>query len=141
MNFVHTARVALAAVALSGSVMGASVAPSLADQQNMQPTQTLFTSATATQDPAKAFDTPGSPLYFWGIVAPNASGTVVLSDGTNPIGQGQVNDGQFSIPIPAYSQMSLGRGTHYLTVEYQGNDDFAPSTSPVFTEVIQGQHF
>lgn len=141
MNFIHTARAGLAALALSGSVLGASVAPSFADQQNLQPTQTLFTSATATQDPAKAFDTPGSPLYFWGIVAPNASGTVVLLDGTNSLAQVPVNDGQFSVSIPAYTQISLGRGTHYLTVQYQGNNDFAPSTSPVFTEVIQGQHF
>ena len=140
MNLIHTARGALAAVALAGGVLGASVAPTFADQQNLQPTQILFTSPYATQDPAKAFNTPGSPLLFWGIVAPNASGTVVPLDGTNPIIQVPVTDGQFWITIPAYTQMSLGRGTHYLTAQYQGNNDFAPSTSPVFTEVIQGQH-
>jgi hypothetical protein len=99
-----------------------------------------FTSASAAQDPAKAFDTPGTPLTFRGAVTPNASGTVVLLDGANRIAQAQVTDGQFSITIPAFTPTSLGSGTHLLTAQYLGNDVFAPSTSPVFTEVIQGAH-
>ena len=52
-----------------------------------------------------------------------------------------MTDGQFSVTIPAFTQTSLGGGTHLLTVVYTGNDALAPSSSPVFTEVIQGQHF
>ena len=79
---------------------------------------------------------------FWGIVAPNASGTVILLDGDNTIAQVPVTDGQFSITIQPYNNpVHLAHGTHYLIAEHQGNDVFAPSTSPVFTEVIQGQHF
>jgi hypothetical protein len=112
----------------------------------MQPTQTLFTSQSATQDPARAFGSPGTPLGFSGVVSPNASGTVVMFDagpnGNNAaIASAAVTDGQFSITIPAFTQTSLGRGTHLLTVVYLGNDGLAPSSSPVFTEVIQGQHF
>jgi len=112
----------------------------------MQPTQILFTSPSATQDPAKAFNTPGTPLSFSGVVSPNASGTVVMFDagpgGNNrAIASAPVTDGQFSVTIPAFTQTSLGSGTHLLTAVYLGNDGLAPSSSPVFTEVIQGQHF
>ena len=146
MNLIQGTRAALAAVVLAGGVLGASVAPTFADTANMQPTQTLFTSASATQDPAKAFDSPGTPLSFSGVVSPNASGTVVMFDagpnGNNAaIASAPVTDGQFSVTIPAFTQASLGRGTHLLTAVYLGNDGLAPSSSPVFTEVIQGQHF
>ena len=143
MNLIQTTRAALAAAVLAGGVLGASVAPTFADQGNVQPTQVLFTSATATQDPAKAFDAPGTPLTFSGIVAPNASGTVVMFDagpnGNRSIGSGQVADGQFSVTVPA--DAGLGNGTHLITAVYLGNNGLAPSGSPVFTEVIQGQHF
>jgi hypothetical protein len=141
MNLFRDARAALTAAVLAGGVLGASVAPTFADAANMQPTQIVFTSSSATQDPAKAFNSPGTPLQSWGVVSPNASGTVVMLDGNNPITQAPVTDGQFSITIQPYTAMSLARGTHYLPVQYQGNDLFAPSSSPVFTEVIQGQHF
>ena len=145
MNLIHNARAALAAAALAGGVLGASVAPSFADQANPQPTQILFTSASATQDPAQAFDTPGTPLSFSGVVSPNASGTVVMFDaepnGSKAIASATVTDGQFAVTIPAFTQASLGSGTHLLTAVYLGNDGLAPSSSPVFTEVIQGQHF
>ena len=146
MNLIHNARAALAATVLAGGVLGASVAPTFADAAALQPTQIVFTSSSATQDPAKAFNSPDTPLQFWGVVSPNASGTVVMFDagpnGNNAaIASAPVTDGQFSISIPAYTPMSLGSGTHLLTAVYLGNDGLAPSSSPVFTEVIQGQHF
>ena len=143
MNLIHNARAALAATVLAGGVLGASFAPTLADAANVQSTQVLFTSASATQDPAKAVDTPGTPLSFSGVVAPNASGTVVMFDagpnGNRSIGSSQVTDGQFSVTVPA--DAGLGNGTHLITAVYLGNNGLAPSGSPVFTEVIQGQHF
>ena len=141
MKIFRDARATLTAAVLAGGVLAASVAPIFADAQDLQPTVTLFTSPYATQDPAKAFNAPDSTLSFWGLVSPNASGTVVMYDGNNPIAQAAVTDGQFSITLPAFTPQMLDRGTHLLTVQYQGNDVFAPSTSPVFTEVIQGQHF
>jgi hypothetical protein len=107
-------------------------------------------SGSATQDPAKAFNAPDSVLTFWGVVQPTASGsmvsggTVVMYDGDNQIAQAPVAGGQFSITIPAFSPQTLGNGTHFLTVMYQGDDPsgmYAPSQSPVFTEVIRGEHF
>jgi hypothetical protein len=146
MNLIRGTRAALAAAVVAGGVLGASVAPTFADAANMQPTQIVFTSPSATQDPAKAFDSPDTPLSFAGVVSPNASGTVVMFDagpnGNNAaIASAPVTDGQFSVSIPAFTQTSLGRGTHLLTAVYLGNDGLAPSSSPVFTEVIQGQHF
>ena len=143
MNLIHNARAALAATVLAGGVLGASFAPTLADAANVQSTQVLFTSASATQDPAKAFDSPGTPLTFSGVVSPNASGTVVMFDagpnGNRSIGSSQVADGQFSVTVPA--DAGLGNGTHLITAVYLGNNGLSPSGSPVFTEVIQGQHF
>ena len=147
MNVFRSARAAIAATVLAAGVLGASVAPTLADQANLQPTVTLFTSPYAYQDPAKAFNTPGTPLMYWGVVQPTSpgsvveSGTVVMYDGNNAIAEAPVGNGQFSITIPAFSAQSLGMGTHLLTVQYLGNDLYAASTSPVFTEVIGGQHF
>ena len=147
MNVFRSARAAIAATVLAAGVLGANVAPTLADQADLQPTATLFTSPFAYQDPAKAFNTPGTPLIYWGIVQPTApgavvqSGTVVLYDGSNAIAEAALADGRFSITIPAFSAHSLDTGTHLLTVQYLGNDLYASSTSPVFTEVIRGQHF
>jgi len=145
MNFTRRARAALAATVLAAGVLGASVAPTFADSQNMQPTQIAFTSPSATQDPAKAFDPPDSSLTYWGVVSPNASGNVVLfdagPDGNRAIATVPVTDGQFSVTIPAFTQASFGLGTHLVTAVYMGNGNLAPSSSPVFTEVIRGQHF
>jgi hypothetical protein len=147
MNLFRSVRAATAAAILAVAFLGANIAPTFADEANLQPTVTLFTSPYAYQDPANAFNSPGTPLMFWGVVQSTAdgavvqSGSVVMFDGNNQIAQAVVADGQFSITIPAYSAQSLGRGMHLLTVQYLGNDLFASSTSPVFTEVIQGQHY
>jgi hypothetical protein len=150
MNLFQSTRAALVAAVMAGGLLGASIAPTLANAQDMQQTVTLFTSPYATQDPAKAFNAPDSPLYFWGVVQSTASaavvqsGTVIMYDGNNPIAQVPVSGGQFSVTIPAFSAQTLDRGTHLLTAIYQGDDPsglYAPSQSPVFTEVIQGQHF
>jgi len=141
MNVFRSARAALAASVVAAGVLGAGVAPTFADPQDLQPTVTLFTSPDATQDPAKAFNAPDSTLHFWGIVSPNAFGNVVMYDGNNPIAEVPVTDGHFSITLAAFTAQTLDSGTHDLTVQYLGNDVFAPSTSPVFTEVIRGQHF
>ncbi|MBV9325317.1 MAG: Ig-like domain repeat protein [Chloroflexi bacterium] len=146
MNLFRNTRAALAAAVLAVGVLGASVAPSFAagveSGPTMQQTVTLFTSYSSTQNPAMAFDAPDSTLRFWGVVSPNpGSGTVVMYDGSNPITQADVTDGQFSITLPAFTAQTLDRGTHSLTVQYVGNGVYAPSTSPVFTEVIRGEHF
>ena len=146
MNPIQRTRAALAAAVLVGGVLGASAAPTFADAQALQPTQIAFTSTTSFQDPAKSFNSPDTPLTYWGIVSSNASGTVVLFDagpnGNNgAIASVPVTNGQFAITLPAFSQSGLGAGTHLLTAMYLGNDALAPSSSPVFTEVIQGQHF
>ena len=101
-----------------------------------------------------AFNTGGAPLSFNGVVSPNASGTVVMFDSEPDGGDAialavvPVTDGRFSatiftngnngISIPPNAPTSLGSGTHLLTALYLGHDGVAPSSSPVFTEVITG---
>jgi hypothetical protein len=122
--------------------------------QYFQPTQIAFTSPSATQDPARAFNTGGAPLTFNGVVSPNASGEVVMfdsePDGGDAIVLGvvPVTDGHFSVTIftngnngitdTLQTPASLGSGTHLQTALYLGHDGVAPSSSPVFTQVITG---
>ena len=146
MNLIQRTRAALMAAVLVGGMLGATAAPSFADAAALQPTQIAFTSTTSYQDPARSVNSPDTPLTYWGVVSSNASGTVVLFDagpnGNNgAIASVPVTNGQFSVTLPAFTQNSLGNGTHLLTAMYLGNDALAPSSSPVFTEVIQGQHF
>ena len=118
----------------------------------MQPTQIVFTSTSSALDPAKAFTAPGSPVVaFSGLVSPNATGTVKMFDTvwdgttvqTGPIDTEQTCPGgikgcpagAFAVVIPT---KSLSTSVHLLTAVYLGDDHFAPSSSPVFTEVITG---
>jgi hypothetical protein len=61
------------------------------------------------------------------------------------VGPVPVADGQFSVSIPTSAGKginwdvhgsSLGSGAHWLTAVYLGNEGLAPSSSPVFTEVL-----
>ena len=158
MNFIHAARAALAAAVLAGGVLGTSVAPTLADAANLQPTQTLFTCSCSTQAPDQAVDIPGTQLSFSGVVSPNASGTVEVFHSEyiqNALQVGYaatvpVTDGQFSFSIATNGDpggwsvspsapLILGAGTHWLIAVYLGNDGLAPSASPVFRQVISSQ--
>jgi hypothetical protein len=90
-------------------VLGPGAADTFADSADFQPPQIVFTSTSSTPDPAKAFTTPIA---------------------TFPADPG----GRFVDTIPA---TGLSTGVHLLTAAYLGNDDFGPSSSPVFTEVKQ----
>ena len=128
MNLIQPARVALAAAVLAGGVLGPSAAPTFADSAGLQPTQIVFTSTASTLDRAKAFTTPGTDVAFWGLVSPNAAGTVKMFDSvwdgttvqtgpiatekTCPAGFQECPAGHFVMVIPA---TSLSTGVHLLT--------------------------
>ncbi len=61
----------------------------------------------------------------------NPSGTVTFIDGTLAIGTETVNSGQ---AILATSVLSVG--SHSITVQYSGDNNFKPSTSSIFTLVV-----
>src|SRR5215471_16241188 len=150
MNLIQRACVALAAAVLAGGVLGSSATPTFADPAGLQPTQIVFTSTSATLNRAEAFTTPGTEVAFWGLVSPNATGTVKMFDSvwdgttvqtgpiatekTCPAGFQECPAGNFVMVIPA---TKLGTGVHLVTAVYLGDDHFAPSSSPVFTLVNQ----
>jgi hypothetical protein len=61
------------------------------------------------------------------------TGTVIFYDGSTTLGSATLVSGSTSI-----STSSLSTGSHSITAAYQGSGSFAPSTSPVLTQVVNG---
>ncbi len=62
------------------------------------------------------------------------TGTVSFYDGTTNIGNSNLN----SNGVATLTTSSLSVGTHSMTATYNGDTDFAPSTSSVLYQVVQG---
>lgn len=62
------------------------------------------------------------------------SGKVTFMDGTTPIGTVDVNSGKASL-----TTSSLSSGSHSVTAEYSGDNNFRSSKSPAFTLTVQEQ--
>jgi uncharacterized repeat protein (TIGR01451 family) len=97
-----------AAVTPTTTVLGSSLNPS-----NYGQTVTFTASVTSSS---------GTP-----------SGAVVFYDGSTTIGSATLANGNAS-----FGTSSLGGGLHSITAAYQGSSGFAPSTSPVLTQVVNG---
>lgn len=95
-------------------------------------TTTAVTSSAATAN-------AGASVTFTATVtstvtSPASTGTVQFYDGTTALGSAlAVANG-----TATYTTTSLTGGTHSITAVYSGDANFATSTSPVFTENIQG---
>ena len=77
---------------------------------------------------------PGQTVTLTAAVAPNtATGTVSFFDGTTLLGTNPVSSG-----VAALATSSLSAGSHALTAVYNGDANFAPSTSAVVTLNIGG---
>ena len=61
------------------------------------------------------------------------TGTVIFYDGSTTLGSATLASGSASI-----STSSLSAGSQSITAAYQGSGGFAPSTSPVLTQVVNG---
>ena len=59
------------------------------------------------------------------------SGTVTFMDGTMAIGTGTINSGQAILTTSA-----LSVGSHLITAQYSGDNNFKPSTSSIFTLMV-----
>ena len=59
------------------------------------------------------------------------SGTVTFIDGTMAIGTGTINSGQAILTTSA-----LSVGSHLITAQYSGDNNFKPSTSSIFTLMV-----
>ena len=62
------------------------------------------------------------------------TGTVSFYDGTTNIGNSNLN----SSGVATLTTSTLAVGTHTMTATYNGDSNFAPSTSPVLSQVVQG---
>ena len=59
------------------------------------------------------------------------SGTITFIDGTMAIGTGTINSGQAILTTSA-----LSVGSHLITAQYSGDNNFKPSTSSIFTLIV-----
>jgi hypothetical protein len=62
------------------------------------------------------------------------TGTVSFFDGTTNIGNSNLNNSG----VATLTTSTLAVGTHSMTATYNGDSNFAPSTSPVLYQVVQG---
>ncbi|MGA8153356.1 MAG: FG-GAP-like repeat-containing protein [Terriglobales bacterium] len=80
----------------------------------------------------------GQSLTFTATVTPQGNGTptgtVNFMDGTTNLGSSLVNGA--GVALFATSMLSVG--THSITAAYGGDSNFAPSTSSVLNQVVQG---
>ena len=91
-------------------------------------TSTLLTSSS---NPS----TVGAPITFTAAVSSQAAGTitgtVTFFDGSTQIGTGTLAGGTASV-----STGTLTQGTHSITAQYGGDSNFAASTSPTVSQVV-----
>ena len=80
----------------------------------------------------------GQSVTFTATVRPKVSGTptgtVTFYNGTTNIGSSNLNN----IGVATLTTSNLSVGTHGMTATYNGDANFATSTSPVLNQVVQG---
>ena len=81
----------------------------------------------------------GQPVTFTTTVTSQGfkgtpMGTVSFRDGTTNLGNSALN----ASGVATLTVSTLGVGTHRITASYDGSTDFAPSTSPVLSQLVQG---
>jgi hypothetical protein len=96
--------------------------------------QVTKTTLTSSSNPS----INGQSITFTAIVSAAAggvpSGTVTFYDGGSILGESSL-DGTGSA---TFSTSTLGLGTHSISAKYSGDSNFAPSTSLVLSQLVQG---
>jgi hypothetical protein len=95
------------------------------------------TALTSSQNPSnfgQAVTFTGTVTAQQGFYKGTPTGTVSFYDGTTNIGNSNLN----SIGVAALTTSTLSVGTHSMTASYNGDANFAPSTSPPLNQVVQG---
>jgi hypothetical protein len=94
---------------------------------------TTTTSLTSSANPSR-FE---QPVTFTATVVPQFSGkvtgTITFKDGATTLGSPAVSSNAAS-----FTTSGLAIGTHSITAVYSGDTDFAGSTSPALSQVVQG---
>jgi hypothetical protein len=125
----------------NGSNHGVAAATNLTSQSTLASpsvtiSYTLF-STTSTVTSSVPQSVLGQPVTLTGTVvattpgAGTPTGALTLRDGTAVLGSGALSGGSFSVTLPA-----LSVGTHVITATYDGADNFLPSTSAPFNQVV-----
>jgi hypothetical protein len=84
----------------------------------------------------------GQPGNLWAVVTSSGggpiSGTVTFMDGTTELGTAPVIAfiGKSTTYLASWDISGLSVGSHLIKAAYGGNADDSPSTSPVFTQVV-----
>ncbi len=92
------------------------------------------TTVTSSQNPS----TVGANVTFTATVisatAGTITGTVAFFDGATQIGTGALNGSGMA----TYSTTALTQATHSITAQYGGDSNYATSTSPAVSQVVNG---
>jgi hypothetical protein len=98
------------------------------------PAATTTTAVTSSVNPSTA----GTNITFTATVisatAGTITGTVTFLDGATSLGTGTVGAGGVVMLMTS----SLAAGSHSITAQYGGDANFATSTSPVLSQVVNG---
>jgi uncharacterized delta-60 repeat protein len=101
-----------------------STSPLLSQTVNRGPTTT---SLVSTVNPS----TFGSPVTFNATVTAGATGTVTFSEGATTLGSGTITAG-----VASFTTSALSAGNHSITATYDGDTEFAPSTSTPVSQTV-----
>ncbi len=94
---------------------------------NKANTTTLLTSSP---NPSKR----GQTVTFTATVSPSAAtGTVQFLDGSTPLGTATLSNGQATFAA------KLGLGTHSITAQYNGDNNYNGSTSAILTQTVRNK--
>jgi hypothetical protein len=96
------------------------------------PTQSTTTTVVSSLNPSNY----GQSVTFTASVSSSSgtpTGTVIFYDSSTSIGSVTLTSGTASL-----ATSSLAAGSHSISAAYQGSSSFAPSTSPMLTQVVNG---
>ena len=100
----------------------------------LTPTATALTSSPNPSTFGQAVTFTATVTGQRGFYKGTPTGTVSFYDGTTNIGNSNLNSGG----VATLTTSTLAVGTHSMTATYNGDTNFASSTSPVLYQVVQG---
>ena len=112
----------------SGGVVGVLI------NTTMQLTTTALVSSLNPSNFGQAVKFTATVTAEQGFYKGPPTGTVSFFDGTRNIGNSQIN----SSGAATLTTSTLAVGTHSMTATYNGDANFAGSTSPILNQVVQG---
>jgi hypothetical protein len=101
---------------------------------SLTPTTTALTSSQNPSNYGQSVTFTATVTAQPGFSKGTPTGTVSFYDGSTNIGNSNLNGGG----IATLTVSTLIVGTHSMTATYDGDTNFAPSTSPVLYQVVQG---